>query len=484
MGSNEIRRTQNEYFRLLESHLRSDEKQSLTQLTKSPLRSFIVAKLQPMGASKGDFELRLDELLKSVSQHWKACGAQLVKQFRDMGAYSLTLQSQGFALALESHARRLGVYFDTLLFVDPLHLQPDTWLEYSLDSPQRLTRKAVLVERLAAMLRLRSLCLAQTDFPIFMVVPDNAVTNAKGYENRVLPMLAEVLFDDRACADDFKAFGNAVSRLTGDRDVAHIAEFSSLRNIAGPPGEATYAGQPGANDLLLINGADISRMPIRMQVLSVLQLLMDTLHDIDQCTANGLAAGSDPVFNNLFETLFANSQHLLLKELAAHVGSADEEILTAKALIGNDLDMLETVTTSDLVRLRENAGLESVRTALRSERELVRLYRTDPSRAVSQLSAHVREVIAEAGDEYAKARKGRVAGLKWAGLSFGASAALGVASLAFPAIAILSIVGFAAGTLVGGKSALDLYKQYRDDSSQLKTIESSPMFMLYGATSR
>jgi hypothetical protein len=37
------------------------------------LRSFIAAKLQPRGRSKGDFELRFDELLKAISMHWKAC---------------------------------------------------------------------------------------------------------------------------------------------------------------------------------------------------------------------------------------------------------------------------------------------------------------------------------------------------------------------------------------------------------------------------
>lgn len=485
-----------DYFRLIQEELPSKHLSQLKGKNTKELRHLIPRLFQSSGLislpgnsrGKSSFEVHFDRLLDSVAAFWETRAAEVLEAARCSDSYKITLQSQRLITKLEAHLRRLGLYFDTIFLVDPIHIG-STSIRYRIKNDPDLvvSNKFVLLERLAYFLSLEELLSPNVDRPLFVILPDVSVQQPDGSVEEAACFLGEQVLgipgmDSQALARRTLEDEEELTRVLTSSQVTSrlVQRFTRPEEekdawlVAIPSGE--FKG---------VAPLDITEQQGGSLLLQLWQKSWETLFSIRETLSCALAAGTDPVVYYGNEPYYSWLQERIARSIVKELGGSEEEQITVTALLGKDLEFLEAVTLEDLRNMREEGHLEEMREALRLERKD---FKNAISNGVESAAQEFQEGFLEIIDLYGRERQGRRkrANRKAAftGVAFGATAAIGIAAVALPAIVVLGALGTAIGLAVGGKSALDTVRAFREASTSSDPAMHSPLAILYEAKER
>lgn len=108
---------QKEYVLLMENAFSEKYKSAFRNLELKELRRFILKEI----ISSPELDNQLTNLIVLLNKFWDTHAAALITEIRASKSYRLLLPIQRFGYNISNHLRSLGIYFDSILMVDPLH---------------------------------------------------------------------------------------------------------------------------------------------------------------------------------------------------------------------------------------------------------------------------------------------------------------------------------------------------------------------------
>lgn len=91
-------------------------KYAFRNLELKELRRFILKEL----ISSPELDNQLTNLIVLLNKFWDTHAAALITEVRASKSYRLLLPIQRFGYNISNHLRSLGIYFDSIIMVDPL----------------------------------------------------------------------------------------------------------------------------------------------------------------------------------------------------------------------------------------------------------------------------------------------------------------------------------------------------------------------------
>lgn len=106
---------QKEYVLLMENAFSEKYKSAFRNLELKELRRFILKEI----ISSPELDNQLTNLIVLLNKFWDTHAAALITEIRASKSYRLLLPIQRFGYNISNHLRSLGIYFDSILMVDP-----------------------------------------------------------------------------------------------------------------------------------------------------------------------------------------------------------------------------------------------------------------------------------------------------------------------------------------------------------------------------
>lgn len=163
---------QNEYVLLMENAFSEKYKYAFRNLELKELRRFILKEL----ISSPELDNQLTNLIVLLNKFWDTHAAALITEVRASKSYRLLLPIQRFGYNISNHLRSLGIYFDSIIMVDPLHFPSlsslHSFLSLPPDNSYVRMRRLVLLEHVSNLFRAIPFMTIDDDYPIFLIVPD------------------------------------------------------------------------------------------------------------------------------------------------------------------------------------------------------------------------------------------------------------------------------------------------------------------------
>ncbi|EDL0765727.1 hypothetical protein CNP37_15995 [Salmonella enterica subsp. enterica serovar Muenchen] len=149
MMSSITKSIQNEYVLLMENAFSEKYKYAFRNLELKELRRFILKEL----ISSPELDNQLTNLIVLLNKFWDTHAAALITEVRASKSYRLLLPIQRFGYNISNHLRSLGIYFDSIIMVDPLHFPSISSLHSFLSLPPDNSyvrmRRLVLLEHIS-----------------------------------------------------------------------------------------------------------------------------------------------------------------------------------------------------------------------------------------------------------------------------------------------------------------------------------------------
>lgn len=144
---------QNEYVLLMENAFSEKYKYAFRNLELKELRRFILKEL----ISSPELDNQLTNLIVLLNKFWDTHAAALITEVRASKSYRLLLPIQRFGYNISNHLRSLGIYFDSIIMVDPLHFPSlsslHSFLSLPPDNSYVRMRRLVLLEHVSNLFR-------------------------------------------------------------------------------------------------------------------------------------------------------------------------------------------------------------------------------------------------------------------------------------------------------------------------------------------
>ncbi|HAD3568228.1 TPA_asm: hypothetical protein G1P58_01115 [Salmonella enterica subsp. enterica serovar Typhimurium] len=172
MMSSITKSIQNEYVLLMENAFSEKYKYAFRNLELKELRRFILKEL----ISSPELDNQLTNLIVLLNKFWDTHAAALITEVRASKSYRLLLPIQRFGYNISNHLRSLGIYFDSIIMVDPLHFPSlsslHSFLSLPPDNSYVRMRRLVLLEHVSNLFRAIPFMTIDDDYPIFLIVPE------------------------------------------------------------------------------------------------------------------------------------------------------------------------------------------------------------------------------------------------------------------------------------------------------------------------
>lgn len=124
-------------------------KYAFRNLELKELRRFILKEL----ISSPELDNQLTNLIVLLNKFWDTHAAALITEVRASKSYRLLLPIQRFGYNISNHLRSLGIYFDSIIMVDPLHFPSlsslHSFLSLPPDNSYVRMRRLVLLEHVS-----------------------------------------------------------------------------------------------------------------------------------------------------------------------------------------------------------------------------------------------------------------------------------------------------------------------------------------------
>lgn len=480
-----IKSIQSEYVYILENAFSDKYKNAFNKLDMNELKKFI---LKEVTVSR-ELDFQLNKLLIDLNEFWGRNGNKLIDEIRKSRSYKILLPIQRFGYNMPENLRSLGIYFDTVLMVDPLHIPDMEMLQgYLLLPPnheQLRGRRLVLLEHASNIFKTIPFMKLEEDHSLFLIVPE--LLN----------------FEIERNEDESAAFLSQLFSL--GKPMSHDELFHFLNNVKG--GDVQLKKMISDNGLLtkLISnfqhvGDIVWVMDYDTKKYSVSKSKLDsfglatTIRSLAVKVESAIyAQRSSQVSASILQVdpvIYSNHLFLhdwivkrLINDYENHRIYSTEEQAIAMGLTSKDVDFLTALSDTDLKKIREKGKLENLRNQLRLSRSNLQDSSIDNLKKSSiDFSQNLIEIISDYGNTYKnKLSINKKNKFKSAAI-LTSSATLGVASLIFPQYAVLSVAATGIGITLGGTSLKDIYLDSKNNKKEIAQLEQNPISLLYGAS--
>lgn len=188
---------QNEYVLLMENAFSEKYKYAFRNLELKELRRFILKEI----ISSPELDNQLTNLMVLLNKFWDTHAAALITEVRASKSYRLLLPIQRFGYNISNHLRSLGIYFDSIIMVDPLHFPSlsslHSFLSLPPDNSYVRMRRLVLLEHVSNLFRAIPFMTIDDDYPIFLIVPELLDFDKERNHEQSAAFLSQLFFKDR-----------------------------------------------------------------------------------------------------------------------------------------------------------------------------------------------------------------------------------------------------------------------------------------------
>lgn len=420
---------QNEYVLLMENAFSEKYKYAFRNLELKELRRFILKEL----ISSPELDNQLTNLMVLLNKFWDTHAAALITEVRASKSYRLLLPIQRFGYNISNHLRSLGIYFDSIIMVDPLHFPSlsslHSFLSLPPDNSYVRMRRLVLLEHVSNLFRAIPFMTIDDDYPIFLIVPELLDFDKERNHEQSAAFLSQLFFKDRKM--DYATY------------LAFLEHFG--RN------EETF-------QKILINK-------------ELLKKLLNNFNNIEKEVW---------VYDTDLKSFTTREVDLLDYDLPSAIGTllgkvegaiyAQRSTQLSATLLG-----IDPVIYSNHMFLHERHELRISRHDLQGKKP------DQMQDAADDFSKHLINVVEEYGKSHESAIKNSKKKKISSGLIFAGTATLGIASLAMPQLTLLSAAATGIGLAFGGKSLADIFSEHKAHKNEIQMLEKTPVSLLYGA---
>lgn len=119
----------------------------------------------------------------------------------DASTFALRAPTLVRRLHISNHLRSLGIYFDSIIMVDPLHFPSlsslHSFLSLPPDNSYVRMRRLVLLEHVSNLFRAIPFMTIDDDYPIFLIVPELLDFDKERNHEQSATFLSQLFFKDR-----------------------------------------------------------------------------------------------------------------------------------------------------------------------------------------------------------------------------------------------------------------------------------------------
>ena len=505
--TNGILKIQNEYLRLLESHFQKEREelvatnQSVVGYALNLFSTRSPSLLIPHSTTAiSPAEYRMLSLMEEVDEFWR----MNAQEFRNQLARSelLVLVVSCMPWTIEELVRQYGVYFDTLCVSCPFYRRARSRLETRLESNRRELNFAYLfrqyVEMIDAMRKLAARCYP----PLFVVFPSNYVLSddeaVSITRNRIqkddprLQLIADRFYFhwqkifEEFLERDFEFEGITEARkLVRERfTTIHKEKLVSLVKLANVGAidvalriDDALVGAPSirvTRDISALKQGKMDPSDIDIETwfivwdILVTELLATEVTYLDSCYF-----GTDSCFRPYEWDLYRWKLSGESREIRRSLKLSETEVATYA--ISKKLQWLSHLPLEAVVEIRCDDSLSFVREMFRGSKKILSGITVEELEDVSdQIANDIKERISGFNSLVVSKKKEFYKSLAKTGSLVAGTCALSIASTVFPRTIPLAITS-SVFTIVFGRSAVDLYKEYRAGKRIMEKLNRSPI---------
>jgi len=425
-------------------------------------------------STRNAFEIRFDRLLHSIGAYWDANGIALLNALTVDDGYSIVLPLRGSISAdLSAAVRRLGVYFDSILIVDPLHI-PSGRRSTEIDDPEFTGRRLTLAHRLSFLLRLEPLLSRDVDENIFVVIPDwgdtQPQTEAVGrfmerLVSRSSSTVSAATEEDQPTILDRHLWDLVCERFSSNNQLQMGMSVGSGLSAVG-------------RDSLLLRTSDQFHSSDLNTAEAIARQIDNALYVFCETTLAGIVTGADPVVYGP-DSFIADWYR---RDISRDRPNDLESQATSQALLHPRMDFLEAVSIEALTRIRAEGVFEDLRRQLRVDRSTLRQSLISDARLYEEaFLSHLFACLDEYGGRISALETRHRSQVRRAGAGLGVTVGLGALSLLVPPLVVFQAIAAGTSLLVGGKTVVDIVSLRRAQGHERHELESSPIGLLFEA---
>ncbi len=475
---------QNEYVLLMENAFSEKYKYAFRNLELKELRRFILKEL----ISSPELDNQLTNLIVLLNKFWDTHAAALITEVRASKSYRLLLPIQRFGYNISNHLRSLGVYFDSIIMVDPLHFPSlsslHSFLSLPPDNSYVRMRRLVLLEHVSNLFRAIQFMTIDDDYPIFLIVPELLDFDKERNHEQSAAFLSQLFFKDRkmdyatylAFLEHFGRNEETFQKILTNKELLKTL-LNNFNNIE----KEVWVYDTDLKSFTT-REVDLLDYDLPSAIATLLGKVEGAIYAQRSTQLSATLLGIDPVIysNHMFLHEWTTEQ--LVKDYGKLNPLSSEEQAITMGLSAAEVKFLTALSDLELKKIRERGQLESLRHELRISRHDLQGKTPDQMQdAANNFSKHLINVVEEYGKSHESAIKNSKKKKISSGLIFAGTATLGIASLAMPQLTLLSAAATGIGLAFGGKSLADIFSEHKAHKNEIQILEKTPVSLLYGA---
>lgn len=475
---------QNEYVLLMENAFSEKYKYAFRNLELKELRRFILKEL----ISSPELDNQLTNLIVLLNKFWDTHAAALITEVRASKSYRLLLPIQRFGYNISKHLRSLGIYFDSIIMVDPLHFPSlgslHSFLSLPPDNSYVRMRRLVLLEHVSNLFRVIPFMTIDDDYPIFLIVPELLDFDKERNHEQSAAFLSQLFFKDRkmdyatylAFLEHFGRNEETFQKILINKELLKTL-LNNFNNIE----KEVWVYDTDLKSFTT-REVDLLDYDLPSAIATLLGKVEGAIYAQRSTQLSATLLGIDPVIysNHMFLHEWTTEQ--LVKDYGKLNPLSSEEQAITMGLSAAEVKFLTALSDLELKKIRERGQLESLRHELRISRHDLQGKTPDQMQdAADNFSKHLINVVEEYGKSHESAIKNSKKKKISSGLIFAGTATLGIASLAMPQLTLLSAAATGIGLAFGGKSLADIFSEHKAHKNEIQILEKTPVSLLYGA---
>ncbi|HHW9046229.1 TPA: hypothetical protein ACU3FO_001291 [Salmonella enterica] len=484
MMSSITKSIQNEYVLLMENAFSEKYKYAFRNLELKELRRFILKEL----ISSPELDNQLTNLIVLLNKFWDTHAAALITEVRASKSYRLLLPIQRFGYNISNHLRSLGIYFDSIIMVDPLHFPSlsslHSFLSLPPDNSYVRMRRLVLLEHVSNLFRAIQFMTIDDDYPIFLIVPELLDFDKERNHEQSAAFLSQLFFKDRkmdyatylAFLEHFGRNEETFQKILTNKELLKTL-LNNFNNIE----KEVWVYDTDLKSFTT-REVDFLDYDLPSAIATLLGKVEGAIYAQRSTQLSATLLGIDPVIysNHMFLHEWTTEQ--LVKDYGKLNPLSSEEQAITMGLSAAEVKFLTALSDLELKKIRERGQLESLRHELRISRHDLQGKTPDQMQdAANNFSKHLINVVEEYGKSHESAIKNSKKKKISSGLIFAGTATLGIASLAMPQLTLLSAAATGIGLAFGGKSLADIFSEHKAHKNEIQILEKTPVSLLYGA---
>lgn len=475
---------QNEYVLLMENAFSEKYKYAFRNLELKELRRFILKEI----ISSPELDNQLTNLIVLLNKFWDTHAAALITEVRASKSYRLLLPIQRFGYNISNHLRSLGIYFDSIIMVDPLHFPSlsslHSFLSLPPDNSYVRMRRLVLLEHVSNLFRAIQFMTIDDDYPIFLIVPELLDFDKERNHEQSAAFLSQLFFKDRkmdyatylAFLEHFGRNEETFQKILTNKELLKTL-LNNFNNIE----KEVWVYDTDLKSFTT-REVDLLDYDLPSAIATLLGKVEGAIYAQRSTQLSATLLGIDPVIysNHMFLHEWTTEQ--LVKDYGKLNPLSSEEQAITMGLSAAEVKFLTALSDLELKKIRERGQLESLRHELRISRHDLQGKTPDQMQdAANNFSKHLINVVEEYGKSHESAIKNSKKKKISSGLIFAGTATLGIASLAMPQLTLLSAAATGIGLAFGGKSLADIFSEHKAHKNEIQMLEKTPVSLLYGA---